>query len=141
MKKMLIIVGIFFVNVFGVYGVKKVLFSYFMSRYQPPAATVATAAVQPKPWQPYLQAVGTIKAINGVDVAAEVPGIIKSIQFTAGQRVAAGDVLIVLNTNVQEADLKSALAKLQLAQISYDREKTLFNRKASFKANLDARFA
>lgn len=141
MKRMLLLVAIFFTLVFGIYGVKKAMFIYFMSHYTPPAVTITAKEVKTKDWHAYLTSVGTLKAIKGVDLSVEVPGTIKEIHFTSGQTVQAGEPLILLDTRVQEAELKNANAALQLAQLSYEREQTLYKRKASSKANLDARFA
>lgn len=141
MTKMLIFVGIFFTLVFGWYGVKKALFFWYVSHYEPPPVTISAIEANSMTWQSYLTAVGTLTAINGVDLSSDTSGIVKEIHFQSGQLVKQGDVIIVLDTSVQEADLKSNQAKLQLAKINYDRQKTLFNKKVSSQAVLDSRYA
>lgn len=141
MNKMLLYVGIFFLIVFGWYGVKKGLFFWFMSTYQEPPVTVSSTVATSKTWQSYLNAVGTLNAINGVDLSSEVSGTVKEIKFNSGQFVKKGDVIILLDTSIQEADLKSSQAEAQLAKINYDREKTLFGKNASSQAALDKRLA
>lgn len=141
MKKMLWIVGIFFALVFGFYGVKKAFLMYFLSHYQPPAVTISSTTARVKTWQSYLEVVGTLAAINGVDLTAEVSGLVKTIQFNSGQYVKKGDVIIALDTSVEEAELKSNEANLQLAQMDYAREQTLFTKKVTSKASLDTRYA
>src|SRR5262249_42495259 len=127
--------------VFGIYGIKKGIFMWYMSHYQPPAVTVSATTVRTQTWSPYLTAVGTLNAINGVDLSSEVPGIIQDIRFNSGQVVKKGDVLIVMRTQLEEANLKNAQAKLTLAKMNYEREKTLFGKRVSSQATLDSRNA
>lgn len=141
LKKMLIGVGIFFGIVFGWYGAKKIMFFWFMSHYKPPAITVSAAKTAVKTWQPYLSTVGTLHAKQGVEISPEVAGLIDEIHFHSGQIVQQGDLLLVLRDEIEQAALKSNLAKLQLAKMNYEREKTLYNKKVSSQSNLDLRYA
>lgn len=141
MVKMLTIVGIFFVLIFGWYGVKKIMFAWFVAHYKPPAITISATTVESKNWQSYLTAVGTLHAVQGVDLSSETPGVVEEIRFKSGQMVNQGDVVIVLRTTVEQAALKSNQAKLQLAKINYEREQSLFAKKVSSKATLDTRYA
>lgn len=141
MKKMLLIVGIVFGLIFSVYVVKKLLFIYFMSSYQPPPVTVSSSKVVTKNWQSYLTSVGTVTAINGVEISSEIPGIVQEIRFESGQSVKQGDVLVVLNTGIENAQLKDAQSKLKLAQMNYDRNKALSVKNAVSASALDTVFA
>jgi membrane fusion protein (multidrug efflux system) len=141
MRKMLIAVGIFFTVVFGIYGAKKAVFMWFMSHYQPPPITVSATTVASKNWQSYLTAVGTLNAVNGVDLSSESAGIIEELRFNSGQYVRKGDVIVVMRSYVEQASLKNNQAKLQLAKLNYEREKTLFAKHVSSQAALDTRFA
>lgn len=141
MRKMLLYVGIFFTIVFGVYGVRKALFIFGMMHYQPPAVTVSSTTVVSKNWQSYLTAVGSLTAINGVDLSAEVSGMVKEIEFTSGQSVKQGETVIILDTSIEQAELKFNQAKLKLAQINYERDKKLFEKNVSSQSALDTRYA
>lgn len=141
MQKMLIGVTIFFTLIFGWYGAKKVLFFWFMSRYQPPIATISASPVEKVTWQSYLTAIGTLAAVNGVDLSTEVPGVIKEIRFSSGQNVKQGDVLFVLDNGIESAELKNSEAKLTLAKMNYEREKTLLTKKAASRASFDTHYA
>jgi membrane fusion protein (multidrug efflux system) len=141
MSKMLTYVCIFFVIVFGWYGAKKLLFFWFMSRYQPPAITVSATEAKATTWQSYLTSVGTLHAVNGVDLSSDVSGIVQEVRFNSGQYVKKGDIILTMRASVEEANLKSSQAKLQLAKMNYEREKTLFDRRVSSQAALDARYA
>lgn len=141
MKKMLIGVSIFFIILFGIYGVKQLVMSYFLSRYRPPPVTISAATVKSVSRNPYISTIGTLTAVNGVDLSPAVPGIIAEIRFNSGQYVKQGEVLIVIDTRLEQAELKNNEAKLKLAKMDYAREKKLFDRKVSSQAALDTRLA
>src|SRR3990167_3747010 len=141
MSKMLLYVGIFFVIVFGWYGVRAAIFSWYMSHYEQPSVTVSAIKVTTKTWQSFLTSVGTLTAINGVDLSSEVSGLVKEVHFNSGQFVKKGDVIIVLDNSVEQATLKDKKAKLVLAKLNYDRDKKLFEKKFTSQAALDQRYA
>ena len=84
----------------------------FQSSNRTPAGTCAHQA-QARTWQPYLTAVGSFVAVNGVDISAEVPGIIKEIYFESGQVVNKNDPLVSLDDDVDQADLRDNLAQIE----------------------------
>lgn len=141
MKKMLVIVGIVFGIIFGWYGGKKLVFGWFMSHYTPPAVTISASMAKATTWQSYLNSVGTVTAINGVDISAEVAGIVKEIHFDSGHYVKQGDMLVLLDTSVETAQLKDNESKLKLAQLNYQRNQTLIKKNVTSQAVLDASYA
>lgn len=141
MKKMLIIVGIIFGIIFGWYGAKKLLFTWIMGHYEPPAVTISASIATKKTWQSFVTSVGTLTAINGVDISAEAPGIVKEIHFESGQFVNQGDTLVLLDTRVEQAQLKANQSQLKLAQINFERDKTLAKRNVLSQASLDTSLA
>jgi membrane fusion protein (multidrug efflux system) len=141
MSKMLIYVSLFFVIVFGWYGVKKILFFWYMSHFQPPPVTISSTVAKSITWQSYLTAVGSLSAINGVDLTTDAAGTVQEIRFNSGQYVKKNDVIVLLDTSVEQAELIDKRAKLKLAEINYQRDKKLFERNVSSQAALDTRFA
>lgn len=141
MSKMLLYVGIFFAIVFGWYGARAALFAYFMAHYEPPPVTISAVKVDTKTWQSFLTSVGTLTAINGVDLSSEVSGLVKSVHFNSGQIVKKGNVIIELDTSVEQANLKDKKAKLVLAKLNYDRIKQLYQKNFSSQAALDQQYA
>lgn len=137
MKKMLIIVGIIFGVIFSWYGLKKVMFFWYMARFQPPAVTVSASTATVTNWQSFLSSVGTLTAVNGVDVSSEASGIVRELHFNSGQFVHEGDLLVKLDTSVEEAQLKNDQAKLKLAETNFSRSKTLVQKKVLAQAVLD----
>jgi membrane fusion protein (multidrug efflux system) len=103
---------------------------------QPPA-TISTEIAKSEDWLPKLPAIGTLRAVQGVDVASEVDGIVRDINFDSGQRVAAGAVLVQLDDSVEQAELKSGLAELKKTQLELDRQKELLSRKNTSQTSYD----
>ncbi len=137
MRKMLLIVGIVFGIIFAWYGIKKIGFAYLMSHYVPPPVTVSSSIATTKNWQGNLTSVGTLAAVNGVDISAEVPGIVKEIHFESGQFVKQGDILVLLDMSIEQAQLQDNQAQLKLSQLNYNRNKALVARSAVSQAELD----
>jgi membrane fusion protein (multidrug efflux system) len=141
MKKMLVITGIVFGIVFGIYTVKKILFLIFISTYEPPPVTISSSTAKTENWQSYLTSVGTITAVNGVDISSESAGIVKEINFQSGQFVNQGDLLVQLDTSVEEAQLKDNESRLKLMQINYNRDKTLLIKNVTSQSVVDTDLA
>src|SRR3954469_22813533 len=62
--------------------------------YQPPPEAVTTVVAQQEEWNTTLNAIGTVASVNGVTVSADLPGLVSEIDFTSGQAVSAGQVLV-----------------------------------------------
>lgn len=104
---------------------------------QPPI-TVASVEAQPKPWRSAISAIGTVVAVNGVDVSSAVAGIVEEIHFDSGQEVAAGAPLLRIRDYVERADLKQNQALLKDAQLELERSQSLAKRGNVSQATLDA---
>jgi membrane fusion protein (multidrug efflux system) len=102
-----------------------------------PAETVTTAVVREDHWQPALNAVGSLTAVQGVVVAAETPGKVVDIQFEPGATVQAGDLLLRQDTSIEEAMLRSAEASVALAQVNLDRARELSGKATISRSELD----
>lgn len=106
--------------------------------YVPPPDTVSAATVQAQDWPPTLTAVGSLSAVQGVTVAAELDGKIVGLDFTAGQNVAAGDVLVRQDIRAESAQLRSAEASVDLTKLNLDRSKQLLAKSTISQSQLDA---
>lgn len=100
----------------------------------PPPESVAVSEVQEVIWQPTIDAVGTITAVQGVTLTAEVPGTIKRIAFESGAIVKAGEVLVELDSVTERAQLQAAEATAELARTNRDRDEAL-EKSGSIAAN------
>lgn len=120
-------------NLFRAHMIKK-----FMASNAAPPATVTAAVAGFQTWQPQLAAVGSLRAVRGVDVTTEVAGLVREITFNSGQDVKAGQVLMRLNDDSDRALLASLKAAADLAQTVYTRDQAQYGIQAIAKAQLDA---
>lgn len=102
-----------------------------------PAISVSAATAEQRPWQSRLPAIGTLKAFLGVDLAAEVGGIVRGVLFESGEKVALGQPLIQLDNEVELASLATAEAELGLARVEYERGRSLVRRSNISKSEFD----
>ena len=107
-----------------------------MEQPQPPA-TVASAGVQKEDWTPYLNAVGSLVASQGVDVTTEVPGQVSAIRFRSGQKVEAGEPILQLDDSVDRADLDGLVAERTLAEVQFERMERLYKQQSVSRSDYD----
>ena len=108
-----------------------------------PPEVVTTATVKNDSWESFLTAVGSLEAVQGVVVTAELKGKVVRIAFKPGTMVKAGDLLVQQDTSVESAQLRAAEAEVALAKINFKRSKELVAAKTISQSdfdNADARF-
>ena len=108
------------------------------AKFVPPPETVTTAEVKADRWQPTLTAIGSVTAVQGVTVSAETSGTVKTIAFESGATVKAGEVLVELDTAIEQAQLRSATASADLARANLDRARDLRAKNLVSAADFDA---
>src|SRR5262249_40346594 len=79
--------------------------------FQPPPEAVTTTVAHQERWPATLNAIGTVAAVRGVTVSADLPGIVEKIAFDSGDFVREGDVLVQLDTRQEQAQLAAADAQ------------------------------
>jgi membrane fusion protein (multidrug efflux system) len=105
--------------------------------FQPPPEAVTTVVAQQEQWPQTLAAIGTLAAVQGVTVSADLPGTVERIEFDSGRAVRAGDVLAVLDTRQEQAQLAAIEARRELAQLTLARVQELLKEKVISKAEFD----
>jgi len=135
---MLICVGILLGALVGFNLFRAHMIRKFMASNAAPPATVTAAVASYQTWQPQLAAVGSLRAVRGVDVTTEAAGLVREIAFNSGQEVKTGQVLVRLNDDADRAQLASLQAAAELAQTVYKRDKAQFGIQAIARAQLDA---
>ncbi|MGF6958806.1 efflux RND transporter periplasmic adaptor subunit [Paraburkholderia youngii] len=135
---MLICVGLLLAGLVGFNLFRAHMFAKFMAANTTPPATVSAAVVHYQSWQPQLAAVGSLRAVRGVDVTTEVAGLVRQVAFVSGQEAKAGQILVRLNDDSDVALLQSLQAAADLAQTVYERDRAQYDIKAIAKAQLDA---
>ena len=134
---MLVAVGVVLGGLVGFNWFKGYMMQKYMGSSPPPASTVSAMKAGYQQWQPQLSAVGTLRAVRGVDVASEVAGLVRSIEFRSGDEVKAGQVLVQLNADSDVAQLHSLEAAAELAATIYERDKQQLAAEVISKAQVD----
>jgi membrane fusion protein, multidrug efflux system len=104
----------------------------------PPVETVSAEEVRTEEWQPQILAIGSLTAVNGIDITPEVGGVIKEIHFESGQTVKTGDKLVQLDTDTDEADLKNLEVQLANAETELGRTRKIAQKGFAAQADLDS---
>ncbi len=104
---------------------------------KPPPAGVAVEAARAENWAPHVAAIGTFKAVPGIDVASQVAGIVAEIAFRNGQDVEKGALLVKLDDSTEQADLRANLALMKNAQEAFERQQALEARGVAARSNFD----
>ena len=140
MKKRLLIMLVVLVIVtaafvaYKMYGISQGL-KQMSAGFAPPAVSTTTASYQN--WQPQLQAVGSVRAVNGADLSAEIAGIVEDIKFDSGSDAEAGTVLVQLRAEDDIAKLNSLQAAAKLAEINEARDQKQLKAQAVSQAAVD----
>jgi membrane fusion protein (multidrug efflux system) len=99
--------------------------------------TVSTATAEYSQWQPQIRAVGSLRAIHGVEVTTEVAGLVRRVDFKSGSDARAGQTLVQLNADPDIAQLQALTAEANLAALVYHRDLIQYQAQAIGKAQLD----
>ncbi|HET6459696.1 MAG TPA: efflux RND transporter periplasmic adaptor subunit [Syntrophales bacterium] len=135
---MLAIVGLLFGGIFGYHAWKAHMLKKSMAGMQMPPVTVTAMKAELQSWQPQLKAVGSLRAMRGVDVTSEISGLVRTLHFKSGDDVKAGQLLVQLNADADIAQLHSLEAAAELAGTVYIRDRKQFDVQAISQATLDA---
>lgn len=107
-------------------------------KFVPPAETVTTAKVTSEAWETSLGSVGSLTAVQGVIVSAELAGKVARITFEAGTPVKKGDILLRQDTSSEEAQLPGAVSQVNLTRANQKRADQLFRDGIISQADHDA---
>lgn len=102
-----------------------------------PPEVVATAQAQPQTWESAVSAVGSLEAVHGVTITAELTGKVAAIAFEPGARVQIGDLLVQQDISAETAQLRAAEAAAALARITFERSRKMLETKVVPLANFD----
>src|SRR5262245_60726158 len=93
--------------------------------FQPPPEAVTTMVARQEDWPSTIPAIGTVAAVHGVTVSADLPGIVEAIAFESGRTVGAGELLVSLDTRQEHAQLTAAEAQRDLTRVNLERARGL----------------
>src|SRR5579883_554675 len=137
MVLMLLVVGVVLGGIFWFQGFKAKKIQEFMASMANPPQTVSTVKASVQEWQPKLEAVGSLRAVNGADLSLEVAGIVDAIHFKSGDEVQAGALLLTLRADTDVAQLHALEATAELANVNYQRDLKQLKVQAVSQATVD----
>ena len=123
--------GIFWFNSF-----RDKMIAQFFAHFPVPTVTISTVEVKPQQWKPGVDAVGTVSAAEGVDVAVQVGGVVKAVNFKANDKIAAGALLVQIDDSVDRSGLAAAQSTVAVSQDALARQQALVERSVGTVADL-----
>ncbi|CAA0082981.1 efflux RND transporter periplasmic adaptor subunit [Zhongshania aliphaticivorans] len=138
---MLLLSAVLFGGVFGMkwFGSKKM--NEFLNAMPAPAVTVSSAIAEEMSWESRLESVGSLVAVNGADLTAEVDGVVTNIYFESGDTVKRGDLLLSMASASEQGELKRLQAQAELTELNRKRSEQLYERKTISKSEYDTAVA
>lgn len=138
-KRMLIMIGAVIVLIAALAGGKYLQIRKLIASIpKPQPQTVSTIEVQAQPWQSQLKSVGTLSPVRGADLASEVAGLVRSVNFKSGQDVPAGALLVQLSADSDAAQLQALQAAADQAETALKRDQAQLAVRAVSQAQVDA---
>ena len=121
-----VIAAIFFLVGIGGWKAMQISQAIAMGKsFKMPPDAITSLKVSKETVAPVLETVGSLSSPQGVMLSADLPGIVTAISFESGSRATNGQLLVQLDTRQEEAQLRTAKAKLDLARQNLDRAKDL----------------
>ena len=139
-KRMLITLAVLAAFVVGIGLVKFFQIKAAMAAgaaWQPPPEAVTSVVTKVEHWSTSLGAIGSVVAVHGVTVSADLPGIVRSIDFESGHHVGEGDVLVRLDTRQEREQLAAAESQRDLTRLNLERSRQLLERQVISQAEYD----
>ena len=138
-KRMVLMLGatVVLLTTLGFVKFKQVETAVHASAFQPPPEAVTSIVTKREQWPANMNAIGTVEAVHGVMVSADLPGTVAKINFDSGKPVREGDVLVELDTRQERAQLASLEAQRDLARVNFGRTQELVNAGVISRAEYD----
>ena len=123
------------------FSVKPQMIKGFIAAAPRPVPAVAVGDAKTETWQARIAAIGTFRAVQGIDVSPQVGGVVRAINVDSGQDVQKGQLLVQIDDSVEQADLKSNLATLKNTELALERQRQLVTGGSTATANVDSALA
>ncbi len=136
-----ILLAVFLLVIGGLFYFKLTInkkIAYAIAHRPAPPVTVSTGKARSMMVPQSIHVVGSLTAVQGVQVSAQISGNVTAIYFHSGQRIKAGQKLVQIDNTTQLAQLKADLAAEALARINLARTENLIQHRAAAEATLDA---
>lgn len=122
---LMLIVTAVLLTTLGFIKFKQVQSAVQAAAFQPPPESVTSIVARQEHWPATMSVIGTMEAVHGVTVSADLAGTVARIDFDSGQAVRAGEVLVELDTRQEKAQLAALEAQRDLARVNYGRMQQL----------------
>ena len=137
-KRMIVVIAALVVLVAGLGFLKFQQIRAAMAQsWTPPPEAVTTIAAGQEQWAATTSVIGSVTAVQGVTVSADLPGVVEEIAFESGRSVQAGQVLVRLDVSQERAQLSAADAQRDLARLNLDRMTQLREKQVVSQAEFD----
>ncbi|TBU99740.1 efflux RND transporter periplasmic adaptor subunit [Stutzerimonas kirkiae] len=139
LRRMLFMLGAVLVVVLILAAIKFKSVQQQIAQFQAakPAISVEVVESRRQDWQGRLPAIGTLKASQGIDLSVEIAGTVSQVQFRSGEKVSKDQPIVLLDSLVEQANLASAEADLDLARVEFQRARSLVERQAISRSEFD----
>lgn len=126
-KRMVLVLSVMAVllTALGFIKFKQVESAVHAAAFQPPPEAVTSVVAQQERWPATTNIIGTVEAVHGVTVSADLPGTVERINFDSGKAVREGEILVELDTRQERAQLAALEAQRDLARVSFRRTQQL----------------
>src|SRR5437868_8019174 len=126
-KRMLLMLAVIVIllTTLGFIKFRQIQSAVHAASFQPPPESVTTIVAEQEQWPATMNVIGTMEAVQGVTVSADLPGTVARINCDSGKPVHEGDVLVELDTRQERAQLAALEAQRDLARVSYGRMQQL----------------
>jgi len=134
---MILLCVVIFGGVFGLRWFNAQQTEAFFANMPPRPATISAGEPQEQVWRQTLEAIGSLVAVQGINVTTEVAGVVASLGFESGDSVKAGAVLLKLDARTDQADLKIRQAELKQAEVTLERATRAYKTNGVSQADFD----
>ncbi|MDT8067705.1 MAG: efflux RND transporter periplasmic adaptor subunit [Terriglobia bacterium] len=143
LKRMLLMLAIVVVVLvsLGYFKTRQIQAAIKEHSFAPPPEAVTTVLAKEATWPTTMTVVGSMEAVHGVTVSADLPGTVSVIHFDSGRMVQKGEILAELDTRQERAQLAAMEAQRDLAKVNHARYLQLMNEGVISKMDYDKAMA
>ena len=134
---MLLLALALFGSVIGFDVFKQQMIADYLANQPEAKLPVEVVEARSQDWQPKISSIGMIEPQQGVTLSTSVSGLVSKIHFSSGEQVEEGQLLVTLDSEVEQANLAAAKSRLPAAKSSYERNQQLYKRNSVSKKTLD----
>ncbi|TCJ98406.1 membrane fusion protein (multidrug efflux system) [Volucribacter psittacicida] len=137
-KLVLLIILLVFAGVIIFGFVKSKMVANYLANMPENASPVTAYKVEYAEWTPVINSTGLVRPNQGAMLSAQSAGTVTNILIQSGQKVKKGDLLVEIDSSVEQASLKQAEAQLPAARFTYQRYTNLLKSKSVSQSEFDS---